>query len=472
MFRSRRTTLLSAGRLIGTPSLAATAALLSVVSGCPPSIPGPSPTTIALTLVAQGLTSPVAMASPGDGTGRLFVADQVGRIRIIDPGGFLLPTPFLDLADRMVNVGIDFGGGFVYDERGLLGLAFHPRYADNGRLFVIYNAPRGPHQPVEYDSQLHLSEFRVRPDDPNQADPASERILMVVGKPQFNHNGGQLAFGPDGMLYVSIGDGGGADDNWFGHTGGAGLTRDDPHPTDALGNAQDRTRLLGKILRIDVDDGDPYAIPSDNPFTDDSGARPEIWAYGLRNPWRFSFDGSTHPRLFCADVGQNLFEEVNVITRGGNFGWNIREGFHCFDQANPVAPGTQCPSVGARGDPLIDPIIEYPHADDQGRPLGIAAVGGYVYRGSAIPDLVGDYVFGDFSTSFFVADGALFAAEEDAGGNWTRRELTIADRTAGRIGQFVLAIGRDEAGELYVLTTDNVGPVGNTGKIYRIDPVP
>lgn len=433
-------------------------------TGCPglknllfPPPSAPKPTVIGLELVAERLTSPLGMAVPPDGSGRLFVLDQIGLIRIIDAAGNLLPEPFLDLSDRMVSVGIDFGGGFVFDERGLLGMAFHPGYATNGRFFVFYTAPKDPNDPADFNSETHVSEFFVSAGDPDRADPESERILLEIDKPQFNHNGGQLAFGPDGYLYISVGDGGGGGDVGVGHTPG-------------LGNAQDASNLLGTILRIDVDGGEPFGIPPDNPFVGDADVRSEIWAYGLRNPWRFSFDSGGSRRLFCGDAGQDLFEEVSIIQKGGNYGWNIREGLHCFDPNAPGTPPPQCPDTAAGGEPLLDPIIEYPHFDDQGDPVGIVVIGGFVYRGSAIPGLHGDYVFADFSTSFFAPDGTLFAAAETADGDWQMRELKVADRPNGRIGRFILGFGSDAQGELYVLTSGNLAPSGSTGQVYRIVP--
>jgi len=419
----------------------------------------PATTSVALRAVAEGLTSPLGMAVPNDGTGRLFVVDQVGRIYVLNSDDTLRPAPFLDIADRMPSLGIDFGGGFVFDERGLLSLAFHPQYASNGRFFVYYNAPKRPDDPVDADSRVRLSEFHVSASDPNQADPANERILLEVVKPQFNHNGGQLAFGPDGLLYVGIGDGGAGNDVGFGHN-------------PEIGNGQDRSTLLGKILRVDVDGGAPYAIPSDNPFVNTQGVRPEIWAFGFRNPWRFSFDASGARRLFVADVGQELFEEVNIVERGGNCGWRIREGAHCFDPDNPTTSPDNCASVGSGGEPLIEPIIEYPQVEPDGRTNGIAVIGGFVYRGNAIPGLAGDYVFGDFSTSFGAADGSFFAAQESPDGTWQRRELIIADRPSNRIDRFVLSLGQDGNGELYVLTTGNLAPTGRTGQVHRIVAAP
>lgn len=427
-------------------------ALLALgLMGCPLLTIPPAVTTIRLELVADNLTSPLGMAVPKDGTGRLFIVDQVGRIHIIDAGGTLLTTPFLDLSGSLVQLTSDF------DERGLLSLAFHPNFATNGRFFVFYTAAKGPGTPADFNAQSRLSEFKVSAADANQADPSSERIILTIDKPQFNHNGGQLAFGPDGFLFVSVGDGGGADDVGLGHTVG-------------LGNGQDKTTILGKLLRIDIDSGDPFGIPADNPFVGQAGVRPEIWAFGLRNPWRFSFDSGGAGRLFLADVGQNLFEEVSIIVKGGNYGWNIREGSHCFDPNNPGVSPAVCPSVGAGDEPLIDPIIEFPHVSAAGRTIGIAVIGGFVYRGQAIPELAGHYVFGDFSTGFLVADGALFAAEEMPSGLWTRRELAVADRPNGRIGRFILGFGQDQQGEMYVLTTMNLGPTGTTGQVHKIVP--
>lgn len=407
--------------------------------------------TVALERVADGLTSPVGLVEPGDGSGRLFVVDQAGPIRIVDAEGRLLDEPFLDVSDRMVTLMPDF------DERGLLGLAFHPRFADNGRFFIFYTAPKDDDDPEEFNAESHVSEFTVSPNDPDRADPASERLLLEVNKPQFNHNGGQLAFGPDGFLYVSVGDGGGADDVGVGHT-------------PDTGNGQDRTTRLGKILRIDVDGGEPFGVPDDNPFVDDAEALGEIFALGLRNPWRFSFDTGGERRLFVADVGQNLFEEVNIVTSGGNYGWNVREGRHCFDPDAPGTPPEDCPAEDAAGGPFIDPIIEYPHLDAGGAPVATAVIGGYVYRGDALPGLAGEYVFGDFSAGFDAGDGTLYAAREDEDGAWTMRELAIEGRADGRLARFVLAFGQDQDGELYILNTDNVGPSGTTGTVDKIVP--
>jgi len=438
-------------------------AVLVQLAGCQPDVdPTPGVDEVALALVADGFTAPVGMAFPPDGSGRIFVVEQTGQIYIIAATGTRLAAPFLDIADRMVAVGIDFGGGFVFDERGLLGLAFHPQYAANGRFYVFYSAPKDPDDPDTFNCESHISEFRVSPDDPNRADPDSERLLLEINKPQFNHNGGQLAFGPDGYLYIGVGDGGGAND--------AGNANDNVGHNPFVGNGQDLSTLLGKVLRIDVDGGDPYGIPADNPFVEGFAALPEIWVYGLRNPWRFAFDGMG--RMFLTDVGQNLYEEVNLITAGGgNYGWRVREGLHCFDKDNAMTPPADCPDVATNGDALIDPILEYPHSA-AARPFGISVTGGFVYEGDAIPALRGDYVFGDWSSSFAAPDGSLFAATQEDDGTWTMRELSIAGAATSRLARFITSFGRDPDGELYLVTTLNSGPIGSTGAVHRIVAAP
>lgn len=436
------------------------------------------PLAISLELVAEGLTAPLMLTHAGDGSGRLFVIDQVGQIRIIDASGTLLPTPFLDLSSQLVTVGIEFFPGFVFDERGLLGLAFHPDYVTNGRFFVRYSAPRTSTgiepcdlaglldvlgQPVGCHEEI-LSEFSVLgdPATSNVADPASEIILFRVDEPQFNHNSGHVAFGPDGFLYWTLGDGGGAND---------GLDGGDPPGSAPLhgpiGNGQNIETALGSVLRIDVDStpdiGLPYAIPPDNPFVGVTGVD-EIYAYGLRNPYRFSFDDGPggDGSLYVADVGQALFEEINKVTLGGNYGWVIREGFQCFDPLAPSIPPANCPTTGAAGEPLLDPILEYNHG------VGIAVIGGYVYRGSAFPPLVGRYVFGDFSQDFGPT-GQLFYADLTGPDAFVRRTFNIAPDLLP-LGQALFGLGQGEDGELYVLASDNIGPVGNAGVVKKIVP--
>jgi glucose/arabinose dehydrogenase len=396
-------------------------------------------------LVADGLTAPVALVSPYDGTGRLFVADQVGTIWVLTADGERLDEPFLDLRERMVGLNV------AYDERGLLGLAFHPAFTENGRFFVYYSAPLRDEAPEGWNHTSHLSDFRVSQGNPNKADPESERILLQVDQPQSNHDGGQIAFGPDGYLYVPLGDGGGANDTGVGHP--------------PLGNGQDTSTLLGSILRLDVDSGDPYAIPSDNPFVGKEG-RDEIFAYGLRNPFRIAFDAGGSHQLFAGDVGQNLWEEVDIVTRGENYGWNIREGTHCFDPNQANEPPKQCPDNGTGGKPLRGPIIEYDHE------VGIAVIGGYVYRGNLLPEFEGRYIFGDWSTTFLSGNGTLFTARppDSEGALWMIQELEIATAEDGKVGAFVLSFGQDADHELYVLTSELPGPVGNTGKVFKFVP--
>ncbi len=352
-------------------------------SSAPPPPPPPGPLQVTLETVTSSVAAPVDLQNAGDGSGRLFIVERRGTIRIFR-NGTLEAGFFLDISSRVDTQG----------EGGLLGLAFHPAFAQNRRFFVHYTTTSSPLRTV-------ISEFRVSATNPNVADPA-ETVLLTLEQPFSNHNGGQIAFGPDGFLYIALGDGGGAG--------------------DPLGNGQRLDTLLGKLLRIDVNRQDPgrnYAIPPDNPFAGQGNARGEIWAYGLRNPWRFSFDRATG-RLFLADVGQDRFEEINLIARGGNYGWNVMEGRQCFQ------PPSGCNTSG-----LALPIFDYGHSD------GESVTGGYVYRGAQIPRLVGVYVFGDFIS------GVIWGLQQDAQGNWQRTELV-------RSGRRITSFGVDEQGEMYV----------------------
>jgi len=451
-------------------------AVLGCVSAGNPCTPDPcdeathtcvvSPIAIYLETIATGLTSPVQITSPIDGTHRLFVVDQIGQIRVVDSAGALLPTPFLDVAAELPTLNA------VYDERGLLGLAFHPNYANNGRFFIRYSHPRTSTgtEPCDLDTFIHgcheeiLAEYHVlgNPLTSNVANPASGTILFRVPKPQFNHNAGGIAFGPDGFLYFSLGDGGGANDGLAdGNPPGSAPTHG---PT---GNGQNINSPLGKVLRIDVDSPPPpplaYAIPPDNPFVG-VGGLDEIYAYGLRNPFRFSFDRNLGT-LYLADVGQDVFEEIDIVTKGGNYGWVIREGFHCFDPFNPTSPPVSCATTGAMGEPLIDPVSEYSHAVG-----GVAVVGGFVYRGLEFPELVGKYVYGDFSADFGPT-GRLYYFNTTGANAYVRKQFAISDGQP--FGQFLKGMGEDEDGEIYVAGTDNLGPAAataatGTGVIYRI----
>ena len=347
---------------------------------------------IRLQRLVSGLSSPVFVTHAGDGSGLLYVVEQTGRIRVFDRSGKALGT-FLDIAGRVQSGG----------ERGLLGLAFHPEYESNGRFFVYYSDNAGDNV---------VSEFKRR--SATAADSGSERALLRMDDPLSNHNGGWLSFGPDGFLYIATGDGGSAGD-----------------PQE---NGQSLRTLLGKILRIDVNGDAPYAIPPANPFVERQGARKEIWAYGLRNPWRNSFDRATGD-LWIGDVGQNSREEVNVqkgsSKGGGNYGWNIMEGNSCFSSSS-------CDRSG-----LIRPVAEYPNAD------GCAVTGGYVYRGTAFPTLVGAYFYADY------CNGRIFALDAARATRQAVSERRVLDTEIS-----ISSFGEDEAGELYV--------VGLGGTIHRL----
>jgi glucose/arabinose dehydrogenase len=339
-------------------------------------------------LITGGLEMPVGLAHAGDGSGRLFVVEKAGRIRVLENRS-LLPTSLLDIADRV---------GSEQSEQGLLGLAFHPGFAENGLFYVNYTDRQG---------DTVVSRFSMasgwEPESPPVADPGSEAPLLKLDQPASNHNGGHLAFGPDGYLYIGMGDGGGAGDRY--------------------GNGQNGATLLGAMLRIDVDSGEPYAIPEDNPFVGDPAVRDEIWALGLRNPWRYSFDRLTGD-LYIADVGQYVYEEVDfqpaAHAGGWNYGWPIMEGNHCF-------PADQeCDRTG-----LTLPLLEYEH------PLGCSVTGGYVYRGDEFPALQGVYIFGDFCT------GRIWGVDAHAG------ESQVVE--LAQVDAQVSSFGEDERGEIYLL---------------------
>ena len=401
---------------------------------------------VAFETLVDDLVAPIGVVTaPGD-TDRAFVVEQTGRIHILR-GDERATTPFLDLKDRLVRLDTE------YDERGLLGLAFHPDYATNGRFFVYYSAPASAAAAGSSDHTNRLSEFRIG-DDADVADAGSERVVLEFDQPQPNHSGGAFGFGPDGFLYLGTGDGGGRGDADEGHS--------------PQGNAQDPSKLNGKVLRIDVDGDEPYAIPPDNPFVD-TASRPEIFADGFRNPWRLSWEPDGDRRLLVSDVGFGRYEEIDAVVAGGNYGWRIREGAHCLDLDAPLEDLTDCPVAAADGRPLIDPIVEYSH-----REVGIAVVGGYVYRGTALPALRGQYVFADFSADWTTNDpdpsGSLLVADPTTApdGPWPWRRLVVADDPLGH--QFVTGMGEDAAGELIVLARRSFGPIGQTGFVYRVVP--
>lgn len=362
----------------------------------PPDPPSEEEITVEPAFPNLTFSRPVDLQHPGDGTNRLFVVEQAGTIRVFENDASASSSEvFLDIQNRVRDAG---------NEEGLLGLAFHPNFADNGFFYVDYTASN-PQRTV-------IARYEVDPSDPDRAVRDSETVLLEVGQPFSNHNGGQIRFGPDGFLHIALGDGG---------SGG-----------DPRGNGQDPSTLLGSILRIDVDtpsEGRAYGIPPDNPFVgNEGGFRGEIYAYGLRNPWRFSFDAETD-QLWAADVGQNAYEEVDLIESGGNYGWNVMEGRHCF------SPSTGCDQTG-----LLLPIHEYSHD------LGQSITGGFVYRGSAVPELQGWYVYADF------VSGRIWRLQEE-GGEAVENELL--DTTSLNISSF----GVDADDELYFCAFD--------GQIYR-----
>jgi glucose/arabinose dehydrogenase len=351
----------------------------------PPPAPStfPDPKAYQWQMIASGLERPVDLQP--DGSGRLFVIEKAGRIRILE-NGQLLNEPFLDITDRVGSRG---------NEQGLLGLTFHPRYEENGWFYVNYTDTNG---------DTVLARFQVS-SDANRSDPGSELRLLGVDQPYPNHNGGALAFGPDGNLYAGLGDGGAAG--------------------DPQGNAQSLDTLLGKILRLDVDSGEPYAIPGDNPFGN------EIWAYGLRNPWRLSFDTVTGD-LYIGDVGQGEWEEIDILAAGSsggaNFGWDHREGAHDYEGGGPAG--------------MIDPVAEYSHPEG-----GCSVSGGYVYRG-AMPEWNGIYLYGDYCT------GIIWGLFRSVAG-WQEQQLFDVDVT-------ITSFGQDENGEVYL--------VSDSGSIHRLVP--
>lgn len=430
--------------------------ILSIISCKKNDKPPASNVSPDLQMVADNLVSPVALASPPDDSKRLFVVDQVGKIRVIQADGTLSPTPFIDLSSKMVTL----NGG--YDERGLLGLAFHPDFKTNGKFYLFYTAPPhsgGPQPGASWDNLTRISEFKVAADG-NSADMGSERVILEADHPQGNHNGGTVAFGPDGYLYISIGDGGNKDDVAPGHV-------DDWYSVNAGGNGQDiYSNLLGDILRIDVNTGSPYSIPSDNPFVG-TAAKGEIYAYGFRNPYRFSFDmGGTH-QLLAGDAGQSLYEEIDLVTKGGNYGWNVREGAHCFSTDNDLQERSSCPTADTAGKPLIDPIIELVNAaNPKGGGVAVTIVGGNVYRGDSLPNLQGQYIFGIFSQDG-QANAKVYSAQPAAAGMWAWSELKLKS-FPDNLGMFVKSIGQGQDGEIYVLTSGQLGPSGTTGKIFKL----
>ncbi|XP_069016827.1 HHIP-like protein 2 [Embiotoca jacksoni] len=394
---------------------------------------------LCLTEVANNLRNPVLMLHSGDGTHRMFIAEQVGFVWVYLRDGSRLEQPFLDLSGEVMTT------PWLGDERGFLGMAFHPKYRDNGRFFIYYS--------IQVNSKLEkirISEMKVSASDMNMADPYSERVILEIEEPAANHNGGQLLFGLDGCLYIFTGDGGKAGD-----------------PFGKYGNSQNKSALLGKVLRIDVDGSDPggqqYRIPPDNPFLGDADARPEVFAYGVRNMWRCSVDRGDpvsrygRGRIFCGDVGQNRYEEIDIIVKGGNFGWRAKEGFECYDLK-------LCHNSSLND---VLPIFAYSHH------VGKSVTGGYVYRGCESPNLNGLYIFADFMS------GRIMALEEDrTTESWKEKSVCMGEKKTcsfpGLINhhhKFIISFAEDEAGELYFLATAYPSAISPSGTVFKfMDP--
>lgn len=359
--------------------------------------------------ILENCTAPVYLTNAGDA--RLFIVSQNGMIHILK-NGKLLDKPFLDISSKVRT-------GSGYTERGLLGMAFHPQYKSNGRFFLYYSVSDNS---KGMDHKTILTEYKVSSSNQDIAAP-QEKVLLEIPQPESNHNGGQLAFGPDGYLYLASGDGGGAGDEH-----------------GDIGNAQNLENLLGKILRIDVNSGNPYGIPKDNPFAKGSKNRKEIYAFGLRNPWRFSFD-RMEGVLFCGDVGQNSFEEINIVERGKNYGWRAMEGNSVFDK-------------GLVKNDMVPPIHDYP------RSVGVSIIGGYVYRGKQFPEWEGDYFFADWN-------GRIYLLEKGENNTWTRKDLSSEINPGFTINSF----GEDHLGELYVMGQKEIGTDSKSGIIYKLTQV-
>lgn len=418
-------------------------------------------------LVADNFVSPIGLVAVPDNSKRLFVIDQIGKIWIINASGNKLATPFLDVTSKMVTLSPG------YDERGLLGLAFHPDYSTNGKFYVFYTAPPPPGGPTTdagntglpkvWNNMTTVSEFHVSA-NPNVADMGSERIILREPHPQSNHNGGTIAFGPDGYLYIAIGDGGNKNDLGPGHV-------EDWYSFNAGGNGQDiEQNLLGNFLRIDVNTtsgGKAYGIPPDNPFVGKTGLD-EIYAYGFRNPFRFSFDMSGSRRLFTMDAGQSRYEEINVVEKGGNYGWNVKEGDECFNAANEFAEVPSCPGIDVFGNRLIDPVIQVKNwLNPEGGGRATTIIAGQVYRGNDLHGLQGKYIFGTFSQTPSTADGELFVANPHGQSLWDFEEIELASHP-GDVGYYLKGFGEDREGEIYLTVSSILGPRGNTGKLFKL----
>ncbi len=446
------------------------------LAGTPPAealdnpIPAPIPTStirVGLETVATGLVAPNLLVDPSDGTDRLLVVDQPGQIWLIKDGT-LLETPFLNVSDRLVSLNTFF------DERGLFGLALHPQFSMPGtggyrRLYTYTSEPNiGTADFVDgtinTDHQSVVAEWLVDANNPDVVDSSTRREIVRIDQPQANHNAGMLAFGPDMNLFIALGDGGNGDDQGDGHS--------------PQGNAQDLEKVHGKILRIDPlgnnSANSQYGIPGNNPFTTDPNAIDEIFAYGFRNPFRFSFelaaDGTQTDNMIIADVGQHDIEEVNTmdvsVDGGSNFGWRVKEGTFIFDEGGPGVDGDVTADSPGQPPGLVDPVVQYDHTE------GRAIIGGYVYRGNEIAGLQGSYDFADYEGPG-MGRGRIFETDLDAA-NPQIRELLLDDGPLVTGGQFdfrIKGFGQDAEGNVYVLAGEGFGLEGSTGTVLRLVPI-
>jgi len=411
--------------------------------------------------IADGLTAPLHLEEPADGSGRKFIVQQNGVVQVLGPDKHLAPEPFLDLRSRMLPLEENF------EERGLLGFALHPQFARNGRVFATYSAPLRQGAPERWNHTRRVSEFTADPGNLGKIDAASERVVLEIDWPSRKHNGGALAFGSDGFLYIGLGDGG------ISHgIGKKVLWEAFDVPAQALiwdRVAQDTDSLFGKILRIDIDRGFPgYSIPRDNPFVVGAGKK-EIWAWGFRNPFRIAFDRNDGS-FFVTAVAETLWEAAYRVRGSGNFGWPLMEGTHCVDRLKPRQPPASCPASDDSGHRIVLPVLEYPNmqASHPETKVGVTGVGTAItgarmYRGMAIPSLAGKLLVSDWSAAFKQPSGQIFIADpgSDDGRLWPyRRVLQIDSR--------ILGLAEDRAGEIYVLTNETLGPYGATGKVLEL----
>lgn len=410
-------------------------------------------------LIVESLVAPIDLVTIPDDSGRRLILDQAGLVYVLNADNALNETPFLDITDRLLPVREDF------EERGLLGMAIHPEFRTNGRFFVTYTAPLSVDAPKNWSHTRIVSEFTIDGETPDQLDKDSERILIKQNWPSRKHNGGALAFGPDGYLYIGFGDGGGI------HGIGPETLNDAYNvPKNRLSwdsTAQDLQSLFGKILRIDVDHGYPgYAIPENNPLVNSLG-KDEIFAWGFRNPYRLSFDSDGSNSFYITAVAETLWEAVYQVKEPGNYGWPVLEGTHCFERTRPLDPPVSCENDVDK--PMYDPVVEYPnmsvHREGSTVELtgmGTAVVGAVMLRGAGFGDLADHLLIADWSSDFRNPSGQLFIAKENSGKLWTMNKISQLETR-------IVALIRDTDQRIYVMTNENYGPYGNTGKVYLLE---